>query len=105
MSKFVRLEQVIVVNDQALHAKATEVAWKHVHTCKHHGHFPYHHERIASNGKRFQYVEFILICVGLRDMCIVPGIIAERKLSGVSYGRMYNRAVQSWKDGGNTSRI
>ena len=29
MSKFVRLEQVIVVNDQALHAKATEVAWKH----------------------------------------------------------------------------
>ena len=60
---------------------------------------------LASNGKRFQDVEFILICVGLRDKCILPGIIAERKLSGVSYGRMYNRAVQYWKDGGNTSRI
>ena len=50
----------------------------HIHTCKRHGHFPCTITNLlASNGKLFQDVEFILICVGLRDMCIVPGIIAE----------------------------
>ena len=44
-SKFVRLEQVIVVIDQALHAKAKRYCMEaHVHTCKRHGHFPYHRE-------------------------------------------------------------
>ena len=52
---------------------------------------------LQNNGKWFQDA--------VRDICIVPGIIAEGTISGVSYtGRMYNRSVQSWRDGGNTSR-
>ena len=104
ISKCIRLEQVIVVIDHALRLKATELTWKHssihanvmdtFHTIA---------NLLASNWKLFQYVECILIYVGMRDICL-PGIIAERRITGVSYGRMYNRSVQSWRDGGNTSR-
>ena len=84
-SKFVRLEQVIVVIDQALHAKATEIAWKHtsIHA---NGMDTFHTiaNLLASNGKRLQDVEFILIYVGMRDICL-PGIIAEGRIFGVSY--------------------
>ena len=103
-SKFVRLEQVIVVIDQALHAKATEIAWKH--TSIHANVMDTFHaiaNLFASNGKRFQDVEFILIYVGMRYICL-PGIIAEGRIFGVSYLRIYNQAVQSWRDGGNTTR-
>ena len=83
-SKSVRLEQGIIVIDQALHAKATGIAWKH--TSIHANVMDTFHtiaNLLASNGKRFQDVEFILN-VGMRDICI-PGIIAEGRIFGVSY--------------------
>ena len=72
ISKCIRLEQVIVVIDQALRVKATELTWKHssihanvidtFHTIA---------NLLASNWKLFQYVECILIYVGMRDI-IMP---------------------------------
>ena len=69
-----RMEQVIVVMDQAVYAKATEIAWKH--TSIHANAVGISHtivNALASNGKSYQYV-------GMRDIYIVPGIIA-----GVQY--------------------
>ena len=43
---------------------------------------------LASNGKRFQDV-------GMSNICMVPGTNADGTISGVSHGRMYNRADQS----------
>ena len=81
-SKFVmeqlRLEQVIVIMDQALYANATEIAWKHTSI---HGNVVGTFHTIVNllvlKGKRFQNV-------GMRDILIVPGIIAECTISGVS---------------------
>ena len=85
--------------------KQTEIAWKHSSIQANvKDIFNTIANLLASNGKRFQYVEFILTYVGMRDIWIVPGIIAEGRICGVLYRRMYNQGVQSWRDGGNTSR-
>ena len=50
----------------------------HIHTCKHqHGTFHTILNSFASNGNRFQDVS-------MREMCILPGIIAVGTIFGVS---------------------
>ena len=88
------LEQIVMVMDQALYAKATDIAWKH--TSKYAniilrmGTFHTIMTLLAIIGKQFQDA-------GLRDTCIESGIIAEGSVSGVLEGRMYNRAVRVHK--------
>eukprot|EP00058_Branchiostoma_floridae_P019404 XP_002604894.1 hypothetical protein BRAFLDRAFT_77273 [Branchiostoma floridae] len=89
-----QLKKIVCVFDQAIYAKATEVMWKHkdifkpivirmgsFHTCC---------TLLAIIGKRFQDV-------GLRDLAIESGVVAEGSVSGVMDGRRYNRAVRLHK--------
>ncbi len=95
MVQFLMERVVVVVMDQ-LHC--TEIAWKHTSIPANvTGTFPYHRELNSLKWKRFRDP-------GSSDICIVPGIIAGGTTSGVSVGRMYNRAVHSWRDGGITLR-
>ena len=88
------LEQIVVVMEQALYAKATEIAWKH--TSKYAniilrmGTFHTIITLLAIIGKRSQDA-------GLLDTCIESWIIAEGSASGVMEGRMYNQAVRVHK--------
>ena len=92
--KTLDLSATVVVMDQALFAKAAEVAWKE-------------HDRYGSIilrlgtfhticnllsiiGKRFQDA-------GLRDLCAEAGIMDEGSVSSVLEGKMYNRAVRVHK--------
>ena len=91
----------MVVMDQEPIAKATEIEWKHtfVHANVM-GTFHTTVNLLASNGRRFQDID-------MRDICTERGIIVEGTISDVSNMEeyMYNRAVQSLRDGRNTSRI
>ena len=42
----------------------------------------------------------MLTCTTYALYLNITGIIAEGRISGVSHGRMHNRAVQYWIDGG-----
>lgn len=85
-----QLEQIVVVLDQALYAKAAEIIWKH--TDKYSriilrlGTFHTVCNILAILGARFQDA-------GLRDLCIETNLTAEGSLASVFSGKMYNRAV------------
>ncbi len=88
------LETVVVVTDQALYAKATEMAWKHRERSSNillrMGTFHTICNALAILGKRFQDA-------GLRDICIESGIVAEVSINGVLDGKHYNRAIRIHK--------
>ena len=85
-----QLEEIVVVLDQALYAKAAEIIWKH--TDKYSqiilrlGTFHTICNILAILGARFQDA-------GLRDLCIETNLTAEGSLASVFSGKMYNRAV------------
>lgn len=85
-----QLKGIVVVLDQALHAKATEIVWKcpdkFKGTVLRMAAFHTICRLLSILGKRFQDA-------GLRDICIESGVIAERSVSGVLEGRRYNRAI------------
>lgn len=89
-----KLDEIVVVMDQALYAKAAEIVWKHHDNYKHIvirlGAFHTTMTVLAILGKRFQDA-------GLRDLCIESGLIVQGSVSGVLEGRMYNRAVRVHK--------
>ena len=89
-----RLQSIVVVFDQALYAKATEIQWKHSEKFKdlvlRMGVFHTTCTLLSIVGKRFQDA-------GLRDLCVESGVIAEGSVSGVLDGRRYNRAVRCHK--------
>ncbi|KAL9979552.1 hypothetical protein ACROYT_G017230 [Oculina patagonica] len=89
-----RLQSIVVVFDQALYAKATEIQWKHSERFKdlvlRMGVFHTACTLLSIVGKRFQNA-------GLRDLCVESGVIAEGSVSGVLDGRRYNRAVRCHK--------
>ncbi|KAL9969089.1 hypothetical protein ACROYT_G021256 [Oculina patagonica] len=89
-----RLQSIVVVFDQALYAKATEIQWKHSERFKdlvlRMGVFHTACTLLSIVGKRFQDA-------GLRDLCVESGVIAEGSVSGVLDGRRYNRAVRCHK--------
>ena len=94
MMEQLHLERIVVVMDQALYAKTTEIAWKHrekyARIVLRMGTFLSIMTLLAIIGKRFQDG-------GLRDLCIESGIVAEGSVSGVLDGKMYNRAVRTHK--------
>ena len=89
-----KLQSIVVVFDQALYAKATEIKWKHKEKFSNLilrvGVFHTICTLLGIIGKRFQDA-------GLRDICIETGVIAEGSVSGVLDGHRYNRAVRFHK--------
>lgn len=92
--KMLNLKEIVVVMDQALHAKAAEIKWKHLNTYSSTilrlGTFHTICNLMSIIGKRFQDA-------GLKDLCIESGVIAEGSISKVLEGKMYNRAVRVHK--------
>ncbi len=88
------LETIVVVMDQALYAKAVEIAWKHKDRFSHllfrMGAFHTIMNALATIGKRFKDA-------GLKDICIEAGIIAEGSINAVLEGKHYKRAVRTHK--------
>ena len=88
------LDQIVVVLDQALYAKACEVAWKNRELYEkiilHLGTFHTICNLLSIIGKRFQDA-------GLSDVCIESGILAGGPVCGVMEGKVYNRAVRIHK--------
>ena len=84
----------MVVLDQALYAKATEIVWKYPDMFKglvlRMGAFHTICTLLSILGERFQDA-------GLRDVFIESGVIAEGSVSGVLDGRRYNHAVRFHK--------
>ena len=91
---FYGMYRLLLHMDQALYAKATEIAWKH--TSKYAniilrmGTFHTIMTLLAIIGKRFYDA-------GMRDTCIASEIIAEDSVHGVLEERMYKRAVRVHK--------
>ena len=89
-----KLQAIVVVFDQALYAKATEIKWKHTERFEsivlRMGVFHTICTFLGIIGKRFQYA-------GLKDICIESGVITEGSVCGVLEGRRYNRAVRFHK--------
>ena len=92
--KSLHLQDIVVVMDQALYAKASEIAWKqkdaYANIILRLGTFHTICNVLSIIGKRFQDA-------GLRDLCIESGIIAEGSITSVLDGKMYNRAVRVHK--------
>jgi hypothetical protein len=78
------LQDIVVVIDQALYAKATEIIWKHADQ---YANIIFRLGTICNVmsilGARFQDA-------GLRDLRIEAGIIAEGSVNRVMDGKMYN---------------
>lgn len=89
-----KLNSIVLVFDQALYAKATEIQWKHRERFKNlvlrMGVFHTACTLLAVIGKRFQDA-------GLRDLAVESGVVAEGSVSGVMDGRRYNRGVRFHK--------
>ena len=89
-----QLQTIVVVMDQALFAKVTEIAWKHkdlyANVILRLGTIHAICNALGIIGKRFQDA-------GLKDLSIESGIVAEGSVSGVLDGKMYNRAVRVHK--------
>lgn len=92
--KTLKLEKVVVVLDQALYAKATEIQWKHhdkfQNVILRMGTFHTICNFLSVIGKRFQGS-------GLKSIIIEAGVVAEGSISGVLEGRQYNRGVRTHK--------
>ena len=88
------LQSIVVVFDQALYAKATEIKWKHSAQFNdivlRMGVFHTICTFLAVIEKRFQVA-------GLRDVCVESGLIADGSAAGVLEGRSYNCAIRFHK--------
>ena len=88
------LQSVVVVFDQALYAKATEIKWKHSAQFNdivlRMGVFHTICTFLAVVGKRFQDA-------GLRDVWVKSGGIADGSAAGVLEGRSYNCTIRFHK--------
>ena len=88
------IESIVLVCDQAIYAKAVEVAWsdqsKFESVVIRLGAFHTICTFLAVIGKRFGEA-------GLRDIAIESGVIAEGSIKGVFHGKQYNRAVRFHK--------
>lgn len=88
------LQSIVVVIDQALYAKATEIKWKHRSQFNdlvlRMGVFHTICTFLSVIGKRFQDA-------GLQDISIESGVIAEGPVCGVLQGGKYNSAIRLQK--------
>jgi hypothetical protein len=88
------LENIAVVLDQALFAKATEIAWRYPErfgsTVLMTGNFHTICNLMSTVSKMFGEA-------GLRDLAVESGVIAEGSIAKVLEGKQYNRAVRLHK--------
>ncbi|KAL8606728.1 hypothetical protein ACOMHN_018762 [Nucella lapillus] len=88
------LDNIVIVLDQALYAKATEIVWrereKYRHLLLRLGTFHTIMTVLAIVGKRFQDA-------GLGDLCVESGILAGGSVAGVFEGKAYKRGVRVHK--------
>jgi hypothetical protein len=89
-----QLDNIALVCDQALFAKATEIAWKHPNLYGKivlmMGNFHTICNFMSSSGKLFGDA-------GLHDLAVESGVIAEGSINKVLEGKQYNRAVRLHK--------
>ena len=89
-----KLKSIVLVFDQAMYAKASEIQWKESEGFKdvvlRMGVFHTACTMLSIIGKCFQDA-------GLRDLCVESGVIAEGSVAGVLDGRRYNRGVRLHK--------
>lgn len=89
-----QLPVIVIVVDQAIFAKISEIAWRHrvkyANVIIRLGAFHTICNALAVLGKRF-------MDAGLRDLCIESGVVSEGSVKGVLEGKMYNRAVRVHK--------
>ncbi|KAG1651429.1 hypothetical protein GQR58_027101 [Nymphon striatum] len=88
------LDKIAIIMDQALYAKAAEVAWKH---------------KLRFDSLLLMMGNFHIICnmlsiigklfrdAGLRDLAVESGVIAEGSIDKVLDGKQYNRGVRLHK--------
>ncbi|KAG1685808.1 hypothetical protein GQR58_008924 [Nymphon striatum] len=88
------LDKIAVTMDQALYAKAAEVAWKH---------------KLRFESLLLMMGNFHIICnmlsiigklfrdAGLRDLAVESGVIAEGSIDKVLDGKQYNRGIRLHK--------
>ncbi|XP_033475188.1 uncharacterized protein LOC117252428 [Epinephelus lanceolatus] len=92
--KSLQLNNIVVVFDQALYAKAAEITWKHPEKFKNiilrMGVFHTSCIFMATIGKHFADA-------GLRDLCVEAGVIAHGSVAGVIDGHRYNREIRLHK--------
>ena len=88
------LSGIVLVCDQAIYAKAVEIAWKHCDEFKpivlRLGAFHTACTFMAAIGKRFKDA-------GFRDITIESSIVAEGSLNKVIEGKQYNRCIRTHK--------
>jgi len=88
------LNDIVIVLDHALYAKAAEIVWrereKYRHLLLRLGTFHTIMTVLAIVGKRFQDA-------GLGDLCVESGIPAGGSVAGVFKGRAYKRGVRVHK--------
>ena len=86
-----KLKSIVLVYEQTLYAKATDVQWSQSERFKdialRMGVFHTACTLLSIIGKRVQDA-------GLRDLCVESGEIAEGSVAGVLDGRRYNRGVR-----------
>ena len=86
-----KLKSIVLVFDQAMYEKASEIQWKQSEGFKdialRMGVFHTACTMLSIIGKRFQDA-------GLRELCVESGVIAEGSVAGVLDGRGYNRGVR-----------
>lgn len=94
IKQVLELKRTVLVFDQALYAKGTEIVWKH----------PDHFSDIVLRMDVFHTVCTLLSVIGkrfqdagLRHISVESGEIAEGSVTGVLEGRKYNRAVRFHK--------
>jgi hypothetical protein len=89
-----QIQSIVLVMDQALYAKASEIVWKHEEQYRNiilrMGVFHTICNFLSILGKRF-------IDAGLRDICIESGILGAGSINGVFDGKAYNRAIRVHK--------
>ena len=73
MGKDIGVQDIMIVLDLAIYAKAVEVRWQ-----------------ISVTGKRFK-------CSGLEDILIESDVVASGSIKGVIEGKQYNRDVRTHK--------
>jgi len=89
-----QLDNIAVVFDQALYAKATEIAWKHP---EQYGALKLMMGNFHSICNLMSTIGKIFGDAGLRDLAVESGVIAEGSINKVLEGKQYNRAVRLHK--------
>ena len=89
-----QLDNIAVVFDQALYAKATSIAWRHPEQC---GTLTLMLENFHSICNLLSTIGKLFGDAGLRDLAVESGVIAEGSINKILDGKQYNRAVRLHK--------